>query len=450
VLDGMRLSRGDEISCVVGASRSRWLLPSLGAALLALLAILVMVYVRPPAGWSPRLGAERDVTSFFPAFWRVLPAAASPGAFRLSTSALLLALWATYAAALRTVRGARDPWTVGAVVVIAHLALVMAPPVVCNDVYRYAVFGRMVRGGLNPYLAPPLVLSGDPLLPYANWWNVTSNYGPSFTWLSAALAWLGGDGVFATGVAFKAAAAVASVACCWLIGRLAAALGGDGLWAAAAWGWNPLVLLESAAMGHNEAIMMALALLGLLLVARGRVWPGFAVLVVSADIKQVTGAAALLVAVWFVARGEDWRQRLARAGGLAARTHPRTHRHGRPVWGGREVLGAGRQILFQGPTLVAGASALNGVVAVVFAALVIAAAALAARAPLERVIELAAGLIFVFIVFVYPWRFPWYSLAPLALFAVTARGRPRLMLFGVVVVWGATLMLQYTMPHPIG
>ena len=79
---------------------------------------------------------------------------------------------------------------------------------------------------------------------------------------------------------------------CWAIYQLARREGeGDGLEALALYAWNPLVLVESAGNAHAEAVMLALALLGVLLMRQGRAGTGWAVLVVSAATKYLSGAS---------------------------------------------------------------------------------------------------------------------------------------------------------------
>ena len=433
----------------------RWFLPALGGALVVLLAALVACELRPPAGFSPRLGEEPDVSPFFPAIWRLLPVFSGRGWFQLATVAIMVALWVTYAGVLALLRRPRadrrrDLATVVAVTVAAHLLLLLAPPFGSNDIFHYAVFGRMVnRTGLNPYLTPGAALAPDAILPYATWPELSSHYGPAFTWLSALAAWLGGDGVFATALCFKGLAVAFSLGACWVLRRLAIELhGGDGTWTVAAYAWNPLVLIESAAMGHNDTVMIFLALAGLLLAVRGRPWLGFAALVVSADIKLLTGVVALLFAVNFVAAAPDALARVRRAAGLAALTVAVMAALWIPFWDRWRAFATARQLLFD-PTKVQGASLGSArlAVAIAFAALLLVAVRQVVRAPLARLTGVAAGVMLAFVV-LFPWRWTWYSMPPLALFSLNHQTRPQRMLIGVVVLWGAILMLRYTFLHP--
>jgi hypothetical protein len=440
-------------------ARVAWLLPALGAAIVVLLVTLIAVEVRLPAGLTARLGAEldRDVSGFFPAIWRVLPASPGRAAFQAVTLTIMAALWASYVAALVLLRRARpaaarqrDLVVLAAVTLLAHVLLLFAPPFGSNDVFQYALFGRMInRTNLNPYLTPGYGLGADPIVRYATWPELSSHYGPAFTWLSALAARFAGDGVFATALAFKGLAVIFSLGSCWLIRRLAIELhGGDGAWALAAYAWNPVVLLESAAMGHNDTVMVFCALAGLLLVARGRVWLGFAAMVVSADIKLLTGAVAMLFVVSFVAAGANVRERARRVLGLLAVGVAVLAALWLPFWDRWRGFAMARQLLFertQVPGASLGPSRLPVAIAFGLAALV--AARLVVRVSLARLITVAAGLMMVYLV-LFPWRWPWYALSPLALFSVNDRTRADVMLLAVAVLWGGMLMLRYTFVFP--
>jgi hypothetical protein len=333
---------------------------------------------------------------------------------------------------------------------VAHLLLWTAPPVTSGDVFHYALFGRMVNGtALDPYLTPGAALVGDPLLRYASWPELASHYGPAFTWLSALAARAGGDGVLGTALAMKAVMVLCNLGACLLVWRLAVDLyGGDGAWALAAYAWNPVVLLETAAFGHNDAVMLALALLGLWLYRRGRPWLGFAALVVSADIKLVTGVVTLFMAGHFVAAGQGRWARIGRGLGLAAVTAGVLLVLWLPFWEGGRAFVAAHEVLFVGGPRVTGAMVgpLRVPLALGSLVLVIGGVYLAARAPFERVIHLAAVASLCLVV-IFPWRWSWYALSPLALAAIGARTRPRLMLFAIAALWGGTLMLRYSVAH---
>jgi alpha-1,6-mannosyltransferase len=440
--------------------RASWRhLSLLGVGLVALLASLVVVAVSPPLGFSPRLGSELDITGFFPRFWRLIPPAASPGQFQAESMAIMIALWLVYGLALRLLwvrSSGRDDnrhviRVLTVVTVAAHVLLVFAPPVSSSDVFHYALFGRMVNHtNLNPYVSNGYALAPDPILRYATWPELSSHYGPAFTWLSALAASVGGEGVFGTGLAFKGMAALFSLTSCWLVRRLFVQLhGGDGALALAAYAWNPLVLIESAEMGHNETVMVALILGGFLLAICGRPWLGLAMMVVSADIKLLTGAALAMFVVNHVARAPGPRARLARGLGCVAVIALVLLFSWLPFWEhGRAIAGARQLLLDQRRVPGASLGAVRLPLAIGAGVLILFAAVAATRASFVQLVSIAAALMLALVV-IFPWRQPWYSLPPLALLAVNVNGRPQVMLFVVAVLWGGMLMFRYALVHPL-
>src|SRR5262249_29248588 len=144
-------------------------------------------------------------------------------------------------------------------------------------------------------------------------------YGPSFTVLSAAVTWLSGGSVLGTAIGFKALAALMNLASCWLIRDISARWEqDDGVRAFTLYALNPLILFETAGMGHNEAIVVAFALAGIALAVRGHPWAALVALLLSADVKPVTASVALFFAARFIFLGEDTRSRAKRAAGVLA------------------------------------------------------------------------------------------------------------------------------------
>jgi len=140
-------------------------------------------------------------------------------------------------------------WIVAAGVRLALLA--MAPS---DDIHRYLWEGRVLSGGINPYLhapnAPELSLLRD-----AEWENIghphfTAIYPPLAEITFAVLAWLGAG---ITGV--KALIALADLAVCGLLARR------FGAGRALVYAWNPLVLYCFAGGGHYDSLFI-LALVG--------------------------------------------------------------------------------------------------------------------------------------------------------------------------------------------
>jgi len=119
---------------------------------------------------------------------------------------------------------------------------------------------------------------------------MSSWYGPLWTLISAGLAWLGGNHVGLTALLFRGlsvGAALGAAALLWShLRRTVPERAAQGL---VLFLWNPLLVIETGLSGHNDAIMLALVLLGVWLHLRG--WKVAAVvsLTLSVLVKFLTG-----------------------------------------------------------------------------------------------------------------------------------------------------------------
>lgn len=138
------------------------------------------------------------------------------------------------------------------VAVVMRLLLVPLPATLSNDVFRYLWDGRVAAAGENPYAlapdAPELASSRDELWERLDHRDVETVYPPLaltlFT-LAARFPW--------PLLTWKLIVVVADLAGCFFLFRLAEARGNPPsrvIWYA----WNPLVAIESAGMGHLDAI----------------------------------------------------------------------------------------------------------------------------------------------------------------------------------------------------
>jgi alpha-1,6-mannosyltransferase len=189
------------------------------------------------------------------------------------------------------------------VALLARLVLLIEPPSLSTDVYRYVWDGRVQAAGINPYrflpVAPELVTLRDA----AVWPNINradyavTIYPPAAQILFLLVALLG-DGVLGMRLALIATE-------CVTIAVLVALLRHLRLPATrvAAYAWHPLALWEIAANAHVDAAMLAAMLLGLwLALMAGRRAAGAAVIMVGALFKPF--ALLALPAAW---RPWDWR-----------------------------------------------------------------------------------------------------------------------------------------------
>jgi alpha-1,6-mannosyltransferase len=170
-----------------------------------------------------------------------------------------------------------------------YALILLAPPLVSTDIFSYQFYGRIGRlYGFNPYLAGPHALAGDPLYSYigSKWYATPTVYGPVFTALSYLLAPLT---IAANVFAYKAIAAVSSLAIVALVWNGARLRGVDPVKATALVGLNPLIIVYGIGGGHNDLLMLAPMVAGIVLLLQGRGRAGAGAIVVAAAVKVTAG-----------------------------------------------------------------------------------------------------------------------------------------------------------------
>jgi alpha-1,6-mannosyltransferase len=172
--------------------------------------------------------------------------------------ALMLIMCASYLLVLLAARTLPARALVAAIV-LAHVPLLLGPPLISQDVFGYLAFARMgALHGLDPYTHIAAEASGDPVFAFVGWPFKHSPYGPLFTLASYATAPLGVAGGLWF---FKGLAVASSLGAVALVARAAARLGHSARWAAAFVGLNPVLLVLAVGGAHNDTlILMALAL----------------------------------------------------------------------------------------------------------------------------------------------------------------------------------------------
>jgi Glycosyltransferase family 87 len=174
------------------------------------------------------------------------------------------------------------------VVLVACLAAV--PPLFSHDIYSYVDYARLgVLHGLDPYVFRPDAVPSDPAYAQVTWTEVTSAYGPLFTLATYPLAWLPVWGAVA---ALKLVAGASVLGIAALVARLAPSRGVSPLGAAAFVALNPVVLLQVVGGGHNDAVAMLVATIGIAAVLSARPASGGAAFVAALAIKVPAAIAA--------------------------------------------------------------------------------------------------------------------------------------------------------------
>src|SRR5262249_14672797 len=171
-------------------------------------------------------------------------------------------------------QGRTRAWAL-AVPVFINLMLVPMVPRLSQDLFSYMAHGLLgVIPGANPLTQPAEAVRdavvGAHLVEYG--WHTypgVTPYGILWTRIEVAIAALSHGDVFTGMLLFKAVAVTASLASAALIwavlGRLCPRLQ---LFGTLAYLWNPLVLMEFAGEGHNDAVMIFFVLAALLACVR--------------------------------------------------------------------------------------------------------------------------------------------------------------------------------------
>ena len=320
---------------------------------LALFAAFTIWVQRMPAGFDSIRGLNPLAAAEWRARFHAGDAGMTEQTYRAGVQLLQVASWVLYGVLLALVyRGARFSmaWTWRLAVPVLVAVAVAMPAALSADAFAYVGYARLaVVHGLNPHLYTQvdLVKLGDPTKPYLHW-PIASPYGPLWTMVCMGVVAIGrifsADGLWGVVLALKliAAAGVLGMAAAL---RTLVQRSGDAGRADAAFVLvivNPLSLCEGPGNGHNDVVMMALALAGLvawLTPAGGRARPAVAAawLGVAAAVKLIP----LLLLPWValaVVRGGG-RRRWARAAGLVCLGLAPVVLAYAPFWSGGRALG---------------------------------------------------------------------------------------------------------------
>ncbi|KKW11669.1 MAG: hypothetical protein UY48_C0014G0006 [Candidatus Gottesmanbacteria bacterium GW2011_GWB1_49_7] len=192
------------------------------------------------------------------------------------------------------------------VIIALTIILVFSYPAFSYDLFNYMFDAKTILVyHKNPYLVTPLEFSGvEPWLSFMHWTHEPTNYMPFWIVLSLP-AYLLGFGYF-LGImwSFKALVAGAYLVTIWFIGRILSRLDAKhSLLGMAIFAFNPLVIFESLVSGHNDVVMLALAMIAYWLYLQRKRLPSFFALALSIATKLMT---AFLVPVFFLGWQRNW------------------------------------------------------------------------------------------------------------------------------------------------
>ena len=178
--------------------------------------------------------------------------------------------------------------------IVFSFILIWMQPVTTTDLYGYVARGYLYTHlHLNPMVNPAYKLPGGYAVD-----RPASPYGPAWLMITAIFSWISGENLLLNMLLYKVFAALMVILALFLIDDLARRLYPERrLRIAALFGWSPLLLYESVAMGHNDIAMMVCVLVAITLMLRGRAQLAFAFLTLGALTKYVS---AFFVPLWLV------------------------------------------------------------------------------------------------------------------------------------------------------
>jgi hypothetical protein len=173
-------------------------------------------------------------------------------------------------------------------------------PIFSGDVHSYLAQGAMTMAGLDAYRVGPAALGGPLTVNVPEIWQHTpAPYGPVFLNLAGAVTELTSRDVWTGVLGMRAFALLGVGLLVWSVPRLAGFCGvrpEAALWLAVL---NPLVPLHLIGDAHNEAVMLGLMSVGLVLALQRRPAIGVVLVTLATLVKAPAALAiAFLVPIW--------------------------------------------------------------------------------------------------------------------------------------------------------
>jgi hypothetical protein len=185
----------------------------------------------------------------------------------LSTAIALINLFFLFYLSYRTI-GTQRSRSLWVVLILGGLLLAAVNACTFNitstDIYDYVARGRITAiYEANPYLSVPNDFPGDALIQLAAWRNSPSAYGPLWELLSGTISAFFGSWLWGNVIAYKVVAFLAYLGGTLFIALLLRRSAPERvLQGTLFFAWNPLILLEGLANGHNDVLMIGLLLAG--------------------------------------------------------------------------------------------------------------------------------------------------------------------------------------------
>lgn len=158
------------------------------------------------------------------------------------------------------------------------------PAMLSYDIFNYVATSKVLFFyHENPYIVMPIEFVGDPLLAFTHAANKIALYGPIWIFLTGIPYLLGFGNFIITLFSFKIFITVFYFLTVFLIWKIS-----KNIIPAILFSFNPLVVMETLISGHNDSVMIFLALLSFFLLMQKKIFLGTLFFVLSIFIKYTT------------------------------------------------------------------------------------------------------------------------------------------------------------------
>ncbi len=207
------------------------------------------------------------------------------GAATIIYGGFVFVLFVFYLFVLRQIKknswGIRNVWLM---LIISVMILFFSFPAFSFDVFNYIATAKVTFFYReNPYLVMPIDIPNEPSLSYLHAANKVALYGPVWILLTSIPHALGLGSILLSIFTFKALVVVFYMLLVRLIWKMT-----KSAYSTAFFGLNPLVLMETVLGGHNDVVMMYLALLSFYLLQKNKSFWSLVILTLSIFIKGAT------------------------------------------------------------------------------------------------------------------------------------------------------------------
>lgn len=158
------------------------------------------------------------------------------------------------------------------------------PAMLSYDIFNYIATAKVLFFyHENPYVIMPIEFVGDPMLLFTHAANKLALYGPGWISLTFIPHFLGMNNFVLTLLSFKLIPLVFYLFTLWIIWKIT-----KNIYSLTLFAFNPLVIIETLVSGHNDIVMIGLALFSFMLIKEKKYFSAICFFIASVLIKYAT------------------------------------------------------------------------------------------------------------------------------------------------------------------